>query len=68
MVFRNAEDKNVTITLVQNLVSIDPTSFDKINVIIDDKFIHSLDQLPVPYIWKEVWLHYTDLHLDVSFS
>lgn len=52
---------------IQNSVTIHPGLFDKIHPVIEKILIHSINQLEVSQIWKEVRLHCCYLH-SVSSS
>jgi hypothetical protein len=41
----------------QDAVTVNPSPFDVIDIIIDDKAIHGMDQLPVTDIWEKIRLH-----------
>lgn len=61
------ELNRVADTHTQNSVMIHPGLFDKIQPVIEKILIHSINQLEVSQIWKEVRLHYCYLH-SVSSS
>ena len=49
-------------TINENIISVDPPSFNKIDVVKDNKSIGSKDHLPITQIREEIRLHNNSFH------
>jgi len=55
------------VTVSEDIVAVDPASLDVIDVVIHHERIHCVDELEVPQIWEQIWLHNSELHRE-SFT
>ncbi len=54
---RNRNGEEVLTAVQEDSVAVDPAAFAKGNIVEEDDEIRCLDQMEVPQVWKDIWLH-----------